>query len=63
MDAIYIKGREIGKRAWWFVTGNANDGGMNRLRVHAGRYDPSKIDAAVRILREDNPRFEFKLAK
>lgn len=54
---IYVKARKPGEKAWWFLTGS---GGMNRLRVHAAPYKPEKIEEALRILRQDNPEFEFK---
>lgn len=57
MGIAYIKCREKGRKAWWFLS----DNGINRLRVHAVRF--ADIDAAQRVIdanRADNPEWDFK---
>lgn len=56
----YVKMRERAKAkgAWWFVTPN---GGGNRLRIHASRFESmEKAEAFVAKYTPLEPDLEFK---
>ena len=53
----YVKCREVGRKQWGFL---ARDG-VNRLRVHALRFeDLAKAQALIDENKDDNPEWEFK---
>lgn len=58
-----VKFREKGKKAFWFLTSN---GGGNRLRIHAGRFQT--FLAAASLVHEttsdpENSTFELKIIR
>ena len=54
----YVKCREVGQKTWAFL---ARDG-VNRLRVHAVRFENAeKAQALIDANKDDNPEWEFKV--
>jgi hypothetical protein len=53
----FIKWRNAGEKAWWFLTPNGNG---NRKRIHAAQYKATDVEDVLKTLREDNPDQEFK---
>lgn len=53
----YVKFREVGKKAWWFL---ASGGSGSRLRVHALRFTESQANEEAEGNTRINPGFEFK---
>lgn len=54
-----IKCREVGKKAWAFLTPR---GGLSRLRIHAARFDTvEKARALIDANKDDNPEWQFRV--
>jgi hypothetical protein len=54
----FVKCREKGRKTWAFLTPGA---GLNRLRVHAARFDTlAKAQALIDENAADNPEWDFK---
>lgn len=53
----YVKAREKGKRAWYFVTPRL---GLNRLRIHASMFTREQAEQAAAEWAKQDDRYEFK---
>lgn len=57
----YVKVRRIGEKRFYFVEPR---GGLNRLRIHAARFDDiEKAQAFIDANGPRNPEFEFRPVK
>ena len=57
----YVKMRERGKKAFWFVT---SSGEGTRLRIHAATFaSPKAAQEFVDKYAAENPELEFKVSK
>lgn len=54
-----IKCRETGGKSWSFLS---SGGGLNRLKIHAARFDSKdKAQAVIDANKDDNPDWEWKV--
>jgi hypothetical protein len=55
----HVQCREVGKKTWRYLTSN---GGLNRLRVHASRFDTAeKAQKLIDANKDDNPEWEWRV--
>lgn len=54
-----IKCREVGQKSWAFL---ASKGSLNRLKIHACRFETKeKAQAVIDENKDDNPGWEWKV--